>query len=175
MNHTTQELTRLTFPGGRADLAAWGIATAKANHIDLSPFYGVIVIFNSETDSGSDGGRNVVLGYKTSPPEWCPTSNFHEMGHLLGLDHSWSANPDVEYGDQWDIMSALRVWTFTNEYGANGPGLNAPYLEALGCLLPARIWSYTLPDSGAVITLAALNHPEAEGFLMAKIANGSST
>jgi hypothetical protein len=36
---------------------------------------------------------------------------FHEMGHAIGLSHSWrlglNGNPNVEYGDPWDIMSGI--------------------------------------------------------------------
>jgi hypothetical protein len=67
------------------------------------------------------------------------TFNAHETGHCYGLAHSWSANPDVEYGDPWDIMSAMRVRAFDNkDYPPAGPGLNAP---TLGHQRPASAWT----------------------------------
>jgi hypothetical protein len=43
----------------------------------------------------------------------------HELGHCLGLQHSWSASPEREYGDPWDIMSAMNVKSIS---GARRPG-----------------------------------------------------
>src|SRR5207244_1513006 len=146
----------------------WGIEVAKANRIDLTQFYGVIVVFNAATDSGAAGSHRVVLGYKDK--DWSPTFNFHEVGHGFDLNHSWSARPDVEYGDQWDIMSAMNVWTFTNKLGqASGPGMNACNLNRLGAIPAARAWS-TNKAGSETITLAALSRPEANGYLMASIA-----
>lgn len=175
-NHKVQDLPGL----GRNSFVSWGIDTARLNGVDLSPFFGIIVVFNVVTDSGASGGVQMVLGYK--PNEWSPTFNSHEMGHLFGLDHSFGTGPTScgsgdsrpgAYCDRWDIMSAMNVWTFSNALGGNGPGLNAPYLDKLGCIPPNRIWTPPHPDFAGTITLAALNHPEAHGPLMIKIPRSS--
>jgi hypothetical protein len=170
--HKVQDLVGL----GRSSFVSWGIDTARLNSVDLSPFFGIIVVFNVSTDSGASGGLQMVLGYKAN--DWSLTFNSHEMGHLFGLDHSFGTNPTPcasgdgrpgAYCDKWDIMSAANVWTFSNALGSNGPGLNAPYLDKLGCVPANRIWTPPHPDFDGTVRLAALNHPEATGPLMIKI------
>ena len=51
--HATAELGALHYPGDRRKLADWGITLARDNHIDLTPFWGVLVVYNFQTDSGS--------------------------------------------------------------------------------------------------------------------------
>jgi hypothetical protein len=108
------------------------------------------------------------------------------MGHIFGLDHSFDTSPRPclsgdgrpgAYCDKWDIMSVANVWTFNNAFGANGPGLNAPYLDKLGCVPANRIWTppASNPDFGGTVTLAALNHPEAHGSLMMKFPRSSGS
>jgi hypothetical protein len=106
------------------------------------------------------------------------TFNAHETGHGYGLPHSWSANPDVEYGDPWDIMSAMRVRTFANgDYPPAGPELNAPTRYKLGWLSNDRVFTYSQITSrtggilqlGQRIDLVALNRPELPGYLMARV------
>jgi hypothetical protein len=174
--HKTQDLAGLKFPNpGRGTLAEWGIEVARANRIDLKPFYGVIVVFNAQTDSGAAGRHQVVLGYTKA--DWSPTFNLHEIGHGFELNHSWLARPDTEYGDQWDIMSAMNVWSFNNKLKqATGPGMNACNLNTLGCIPASRIWRPNTKSGSQTITLVALNRPNAKGYLMASILpSGGST
>lgn len=109
------------------------------------------------------------------------TFQAHETGHCLGLAHSWSANPDVEYGDPWDIMSAARVKSFDNHaFGAVGPGLNAPTLYKLGWLPPERVATFfAAPSSPSAairqIELAPLNRSAASGYLMVRIISPNHT
>ncbi|KAK5215266.1 hypothetical protein LTR72_011663 [Exophiala xenobiotica] len=96
----------------------------------------------------------------------------HETGHCLGLSHSWSANPDAEYGDPYDIMSAMRVADFANKFPPGreaGPGLNAPTLDKLGWLDESRVVSINAGAPAASLSLTALNHPENSGTLMARV------
>jgi hypothetical protein len=168
-NRKTKDLASLKYPSpGRATLHDWGIELAKAHKIDLTAFHGVAVVFNFATDSGAAGGHRVVLGYDKK--DWSPTFNLHELGHGFDLNHSWSARPDVEYGDPWDIMSAMRVFTVPDKFGqATGPGMNACNLQRLGCIGDNRIWHPKNKTGTETFTLAALNRPEANGYLMASI------
>ena len=131
---------------------------------------------NAQVDSGSQGGR-VAL----DPGAWFVSFAAHEMGHGYGLDHSfddtgtvYDSNSDSRpgaYGDEWDIMSAMTFAgfnpTFTGQFGQSGPGLNALNLEELGWLAANRV--VTWDGTSETATLAALNHPLASGYLMAKV------
>ncbi|MBI3950446.1 MAG: hypothetical protein HY314_08340 [Acidobacteria bacterium] len=149
---------------------------AAATDVDFSQYYSVIAILNAQIDSGSAGGR-VVL----DPLAWFVSFAAHEMGHGYGLDHSFDDSGVVydpgsdgrpgAYGDGWDIMSAMTFAgsnpTFAGRFGASGPGLNAPNLDKLGWLAANRVVTWDGPSQ--TINLAALNHPEASGYLMAKV------
>ncbi len=149
---------------------------AAAKDVDFSKYYSVIAILNAQIDSGSAGGR-VVL----DPLAWFVSFAGHEMGHGYGLDHSFDDTGLVydptsdgrpgAYGDGWDIMSAQNFGnsdpTFTGRFGASGPGLNAPNLDKLGWLAANRV--FTWGRTSQTVTLAALNHAEANGFLTVKV------
>jgi WD40 repeat protein len=166
--HNTSELPTLKYPAGRSRLHDWGVEVARAHGIDLRPFHGVLVVFNHPTDSGSCGGHRLVFAYKDR--DWLPAGNVHEFGHGFDLGHSWSARPDAVYGDRWDIMSAMRVFTFKDSQGhLNGPGMNAWNLRKLGCIPNSRVFNMSGNSGARTITLAALNRPEAKGYLMASI------
>ncbi|HEY6374047.1 MAG TPA: hypothetical protein VIX90_00845 [Edaphobacter sp.] len=99
----------------------------------------------------------------------------HESGHTLGLQHSWAATPDKEYGDPWDLMSAFHVQGIqTGPYSPSGPGLNAPTLNKLGWLAEDRILTHT-PGHGILfpatrqVKLGTLNRPETNLPLMIRV------
>jgi len=98
------------------------------------------------------------------------TFSGHETGHCLGLSHSFSANPDTEYGDRFDIMSAMRVSSFQNKDfpgSEAGPGLNSPTLLKLGWLATDRVLTHKIgSDLPVTANLAPLNRPENDGYLM---------
>ena len=149
---------------------------AAATNVNTSKFYGVIAILNAKIDSGSQGGR-VLL----DPDAWFVSFAAHEMGHCYGLDHtfdeaavSYDPNSDGRpgaYGDGWDIMSAMTFGNsnpvFAGTYGNSGPGLTTLNLDKLGWLTADRI--STWDGTSKTVTLAAVNHPEANGFLMTKV------
>jgi hypothetical protein len=149
---------------------------AAANGVDFSKYYSVIAILNAQIDSGSANGR-VVL----DPAAWYVSFAAHEMGHGYGLDHSFDDSGLVydptsdtrpgAYGDGWDIMSAMTFGnnspTFAGQFGASGPGLNALNLDKLGWLAADRVFTWGLTSQ--TVTLAALNHAEANGYLVAKV------
>ena len=148
--------------------------------IDFTPYYGIIVITNYITDSGSIGRMKLDLNGKTqtyglmiadgSSPGLDVTFIAHEMGHCYGLHHSWSADPDTEYGDSWDIMSAMGVWTYEGAaFGDKkaGPWLGTPYLYSVGWIPETRVWTYSGINS--TLNLAAVSEPEKAGYLTARV------
>lgn len=153
------------------------IDAAQTHGVNISQYYSVIAIINQQVDSGSIGGH-VLL----DPAAWHVTFAGHEMGHCYNLDHSFDDTGVVydsgsdsrpgAYGDGWDIMSAENFGrsnpTFVGPYGNSGPGLNAPNLEKLGWLTANRVWTWNR-NTSQTVSLAALNHPEAGGYFMAKV------
>ncbi len=104
----------------------------------------------------------------------------HEVGHGLGLNHSFSDDPNYrnadwaqigEYDDQWDLMSYANVFaTATTKFGFGGPGLNAYHTDRMGWLPFSRILTMGSDGIGSrTITLAALNHPESPGYLQVRV------
>ena len=174
MSHASSELTKLSFPGDRSTLVQWGIDTAIANGVNLAPFKAVLVIQNFGVDHGAAGNGILIVDQNSNLCEFGFIS--HEMGHGFGLPHSWSANPDLEYGDGWDVMS-WQTTTFNfqiNFRGAQGlatVGLNARNLEALNAVPSGRSWSPAQPDFSEQIILEPLNQLPIgnKGFLVAKL------
>lgn len=147
-------------------------AGRNAVPLDLSQFAHVVVALNGGGGSPGNlgiGGGGVLFSW-TDDGGFDPTFAFHEMGHELGLAHSFGegatpcasgdGRPGV-YCDPWDIMSALNCFRFVDRYGRlSGPGLVAPNLDRLGCVSPVRIWS---PPSGWFIWSLNLGAPSAPG------------
>ena len=149
---------------------------AAGSDVDVSKFYSVIAIINARLDSGAASG-----GVLLDPFAWNNSFAAHEIGHAFGLAHSADDAPTSyspandgrpgAYGNGWDIMSAM---TFGNDrttfslIGTSGPGMCGPKLEKSGWMPANRVlnWDRT---SSSTITLAALNQPQANGFLMAKV------
>jgi hypothetical protein len=167
IGHTQAEIA--AFAGGqqRAQLATWGRQAASSAGIRIEDFTQVVFGYNINADHGSVGGNGVVLAYAEGRP-FEPTFMHHELGHALGLGHS-SSQGDGVYGDRFDIMSAMNVWSFQDAQGRGvGPGAAAPNLENLGWLHPSRVWRpwQRTPET---ITLCALNRPDVEGYLAARL------
>lgn len=92
----------------------------------------------------------------------------HEALHCLGLNHSFKANPDVVYGDWYDVMSAMRIASFDNKtFPPAGVGMNVANMYKLGWVPSSRIRSITpsIVDRRTV-NLVALSRPEYPGALM---------
>jgi hypothetical protein len=162
MSHASAEVATLHFPGDRWKLVQWGIDAAQANGINLSAFKAVLVVHNYGVDHGFAGNGVVIVH---AAPALCEFGFIcHEMGHGMGLPHSWSASPDTEYGDGWDVMSFATTTfqfpiTFKGSSGAATVGLNARNLTALGALPEGRGWQPPGPDFSATVTLDPLNQP----------------
>jgi hypothetical protein len=70
----------------------------------------------------------------------------------------------------FDIMSAMNVHSFVDgQHRKSGPTLNAVTREKLGWLHPSRVWNRTLTYLAENVTLAAINRPDIDGYLFAKL------
>jgi hypothetical protein len=104
----------------------------------------------------------------------------HEVGHGIGLNHSFSDDPTYrnadwaaigEYDDPWDVMSWANAFRVPTARFGDGPvGLNGFHVDRSGWLPRSRI--HTFGSDGVrstTMTLAALNHPEASGHLVIRV------
>jgi hypothetical protein len=132
--------------------------------VNLAGFY-IATIMNTHFHGGEDGYRRVL-----GNPYWGYWFYQHETGHAYGLKHSSNTTAGCEYCDPWDIMSAGSVHLFPGPvFGLSGPGLNGPYLQDLGWVPAGRVTRSTRDSTPQIHTLAALNHPEANGSLVVEI------
>jgi len=174
LGHTVSEI--LAAP--RQQYFNWGLAAAARDRIDLSKFKHKVVVVNIASEHGKvGGGVAFAIG---DLQEFEPTFIFHEMGHEFGLDHSFgeSATPCASgdarpgaYCDQLDIMSAMKVQAFPDTSVNNrltGPSLNAFSREQLGWMLAGRVRDTGNVGRAETITLAAVNRPDVDGWLMLK-------
>lgn len=113
----------------RTDVQAWGREAATDQGIDLKGFDGIIVVFSGLVDYFGSYG-SVVLQWNAADPTLASidlTGAAHEWAHGMGFAHSRMEGSGDEYGDDWDIMSAYEVHSWTNgtRYDRIGPGMNA--------------------------------------------------
>ncbi len=184
-------------PGGR--YARIMAAVSAVQQTVFSKFYGICVMLNAKVDSGGLPGPQLLsFGNETPRPyglvvldnfAWGNTWAAQELSHGFSLDHSWSADPDIEYGNPFDVMSA-----FQSNYGFNdphfavsGPGMNAPNLDLLGWLPTTRVFSVPrvihhssigLPSQTILTTdnsVCALSHPDTPGLLAVTIQASDAT
>jgi hypothetical protein len=104
----------------------------------------------------------------------------HEVGHGISLNHSFSDDPTYrnadwaaigEYDDPWDVMSwanAFRVPTM--RFGDGPVGLNGFHRDRMGWLPRPRILTFGADGATSrTMTLAALDHPEAAGYMLIRV------
>lgn len=104
----------------------------------------------------------------------------HEIGHGLGLRHSFSdddgyrnsdwAQPG-EYDDPWDLMSYGNVFSVkTPRFGEAAPGLNAHQRDQMGWIPHDRILTVgAAGETSFDIEIAPLSAPGSRGYLMVKV------
>lgn len=180
MNHASTELNNLHFPGDRYIPVQWGKDTAVANGVNLNAFRQVLVVQNFGLDHGAAQNGVLIVHHDPAVCEYGFIS--HEMGHGFGLVHSWSANPDMVYGDGYDVMS-WQTTTFNfpiSFHGASGlatVGINAHNLGVLNAMPPNRTWLPSHPDFSAALTLDPLNQPPIgnHGFYAAELPPNATT
>lgn len=103
--------------------------------------------WNIDSDHGSIGGGRAVLAYRAGRP-FEPTFMFHEVGHILGREHSRSVDDGV-CGDRFDIMSAMSVWTYQDAWQRKAcPAATALNLQRLRWLDDDRIHRFNAVEDG---------------------------
>jgi hypothetical protein len=188
LNHTTAEYEALVnqlHSGSRGAVVQWARAAARAAAVDLTPYRNVLTVMNHKTPI-HDHGAVSVPGDVLILHAGSTTCEFgficHEMGHGMGLPHSWSATPDFEYGDGWDLMSFATTTfqypiVFQGSTGVATVGLNARNVEALGVVSPRRVWRPPGPDFSEAVVLGPLNQSPLgnQGPLIIKIPADATT
>lgn len=170
----TLDTTRLEFLAahpGRGDKVQGAIA---AFNIDATEYVGVIAIFNADMGDGGAAGSGILA----QAGDANVTFLAHEMGHVMGLDHSfdtsnrkaisWSA--EGEYFDEFDMMSAMGVRSdHGHDFSPRGPLVNVPNMVRMGWMPPERVWRPMGNSSKTYeIDIVALGHPEIGGYLAAQ-------
>jgi len=181
LDHTFADDKKLT----RLERITKGIQTAQANGVNLSSYFGIVVILNApDIDQGSVGRVQLDLGAGTKayglvvldPLAWNASVAAHEMGHGFGLRHARSAPPyapEAVYGDLYDVMGGNGgdgYWYTSPDFVKAGPGLNAAYLTELGWLPQTRVVAVDVNTSNhEAVDLARLENPTTPGALAARV------
>jgi M6 family metalloprotease-like protein len=162
-------------------------STAK-NDVDFSKFAGVVVLTNAtgfnEDLYGTPGpvtiaGKSYNIGGMVAEEDQPMRIIFHEAGHSLGLVHSrvhsrmTATSTQSDYGDPWDVMSCddQCLHGAVSYQGTGGPGLNVVQLVTAGWF-PADRGFRSFDNSAcrqATVPMAALNHPEAPGYMEVRV------
>ncbi|MEX0916145.1 MAG: hypothetical protein WDZ60_09640, partial [Wenzhouxiangellaceae bacterium] len=104
----------------------------------------------------------------------------HEVGHGMGLAHSFSNDPDYKnaswaafgvYDDPWDVMSYANVFSIgTGMYGLAPPGPNAYHRDRMGWLRRDKILRFGADGRAEeTVTLRALSQANGSGYHLVRI------
>jgi len=159
---------------GRVDACVNAARSAPANAYQVPAGNRVAVItFPSIDMFGWNGGAFL-------PHDVDVGGMAHEVGHGITLNHSFSDDPTYrnadwaaigEYDDPWDVMSwgnAFRVATM--RFGDGPVGLNGFHRDRMGWLPRQRILTFGADGaSNRTLTIAALDHPEAGGYMLVRV------
>jgi hypothetical protein len=152
------------------------LGAINAFSLDTTKYAGFAAVFNTMVNDGGNQNNGVLV----QPVDYNLTFLGHETGHVFGLDHSfdqsdrkiasWSA--PGEYWDQYDIMSAMHVYSSGHpRFGPRGPLVNVANLDGMGWLPSSRVWQLSNSNSSDThqFDLVSLSHPEIPGYLAAHI------
>ncbi|MCB9235592.1 MAG: VCBS repeat-containing protein [Bacteroidia bacterium] len=137
----------------------------KAYNEKLSDYRGAVSIYNAgDIDIGAITGILVNLHTERFDQNLVA----HEMTHVYNLNHSWD-DKNREYWDPWDVQGSTpdNLGRFVGNYASSGPGIHAWNKQKLGWIPEERM--SRLPGdfpNPTEITLAELNRPECNGFMM---------
>jgi hypothetical protein len=140
----------------------WGkvsfcIDAARAAGYNPPANHRLVAVYN--VDVGDAGTQNGVL---MAPGVFSTGFAAHEMGHTMGLDHSWSNDTSYrnatwsgpgEYDNPWDEMSAMNIYGRPGvPYATAAVGLNAFQRDRLGWIPTSRVTTFGSggPASGSV-------------------------
>jgi hypothetical protein len=134
----SQTVAQATAGGDRNRMFNDCVAAAASGGYTPPAGFSVAVVTNPGVDLWGGGGR----AFASVDSDVGAFS--HEVGHGLGLNHSFSDDPNYrnaswsqigEYDDQWDVMSYANVFGMpTASFGFGGPGLNGYHLDRMGWL-----------------------------------------
>jgi hypothetical protein len=103
----------------------------------------------------------------------------HEGGHAIGLDHTFSNDPNYrnadwaavgEYDNPWDAMSWANSFRTSTPFGDAPSALVVHHLDRLGWLPRSRVVTHGASGvSDVTYTLAATNRPDAVGALALRV------
>lgn len=154
----------------RSGIAARAKQAASVAGIDLAPFYGVTVYMSTRTDLwGSPGAVMCDAGSSLAQV-------LQEYGHGYGLNHSRSRADPQDYKNPFCIMSSMDFGgtdpTFTGRFGASGPLLCSPYVEAAGWFSASQIARLETNGTRPALTTLSLSplggatrpHPQVASF-----------
>jgi hypothetical protein len=140
---------------------------AASNGVDLSRYYGVVVVANTRTDlCGWLGGKAALCDNDSLSPSLLG----QEMGHGYGLQHSRVDGSTNDYQDPWDTMSTASAYEAPSAAYTNiGPGLNAANMSYMGWLDMDRVWTSSSGSFSQQIELRPLHRHDLPGLLAAKL------
>jgi hypothetical protein len=150
---------------GRMDLVNWAKTAAQGDGVDLSKFPGGVVVL---TLPGSDVFGND--GFAVLMPESIGLGVAgHEMGHALGLEHSWSETTgNADYMDPFDMMSWQNTLNPQHpDFGVAGPLFNGINMRRMGWLDETRIAD--IGPGTHEVTIRPLTREDLGGYLGAQV------
>jgi hypothetical protein len=159
---------------GRWDRFNDCVAAAAAGGYSPPAGNGIIVMTNPGIDLwGATGSAFAAIDHDVG-------AFGHEVGHGLGLNHSFNDDPSYrnvswaqigEYGDPWDVMSWANVFGRpTARFGSSPIGHNGPHLDRMGWLPMQEVATFGADGATSrTYTLTALHTATPGGTRLVRI------